>query len=53
MAKFRDNQSGNVFVFESEYDIKSLRKHPGYTEVIEEVKQEVKQPKKTKQSEEV
>lgn len=35
MAKFRDNQSGNVFVFESEYDIKSLRKHPGYTEVTE------------------
>ncbi len=52
MAKFRDNQSGNVFVFESDYDIKSLRKHPGYTEVIEEVK-EVKTSKKTKHTEEV
>jgi len=38
MAKFRDNASGNVFVFESQYDIDSLRKHPEYTEVIEEEK---------------
>jgi hypothetical protein len=36
MAKFRDNASGNVFVFESQHDIDSLRKHPEYTEVIEE-----------------
>ena len=49
MAKFRDNASGNVFVFESQYDIDSLRKHPEYTEV----KEEVKTSKKTKQSEEV
>jgi hypothetical protein len=35
MAKFRDNASGNVFVFESQHDIDSLRKHPEYTEVIE------------------
>jgi hypothetical protein len=36
MAKFRDNASGNVFVFESQYDIDSLRKHPEYTEILEE-----------------
>ena len=35
MAKFRCKQSGNVFVFESEYDIQGLRKHPDYTEVVE------------------
>lgn len=40
MAKFRCKQSGNMFVFESEYDIKGLRKHPEYEEVIEETKQQ-------------
>jgi hypothetical protein len=49
MAKFKDIATGNVFVFESQHDIDSLRKHPEYIEVIEEVKQ----PKKTKQPEEV
>lgn len=49
MAKFRDNASGNVFVFESQYDIDSLRKHPEYTEVIEEKqKPELKKPLTTK-----
>lgn len=50
MAKFRDKASGNVFVFESQHDIDSLRKHPEYEEVIEE-KQEpqvVKKPLTTK-----
>lgn len=37
MARFRDKASGNIFVFESDYDVKSLRKHPEYEEVIEEV----------------
>ena len=41
MAKFRCKQSGNVFVFESEHDIKGLRKHPEYEEVIEETVQKV------------
>ena len=37
MAKFKCKQSGNIFVFESEHDIKGLRKHPEYEEVIEEL----------------
>ena len=49
MAKFKDKSSGNIFEFTSDYDIKTMRKHPDYSEV----KEEVKQPKKTKQSEEV
>ena len=53
MAKFRDNATGNIFVFESEYDIQSLRKHTDYTEVIEEEEVKEKKPsKKTKQVEE-
>lgn len=35
MAKFKCIYSGNVFVFESDYDIKGLRKHPDYVEVVE------------------
>lgn len=49
MAKFKDIATGNVFEFLSDHDIQSMRKHPEYTEV----KEEVKQSKKTKQSEEV
>lgn len=49
MAKFKDNATGNVFEFLSLHDIDTMRKHPEYTEV----KEEVKTPKKTKQSEEV
>jgi hypothetical protein len=49
MAKFKDVATGNVFEFTLDHDIQTMRKHPEYTEVIEEVKQ----PKKTKQSEEV
>lgn len=49
MAKFKDNATGNVFEFNNEHDIQTMRKHPEYTEV----KEEVKQPKKTKQIEEV
>lgn len=36
MAKFRCILSGNVFVFESEHDIRDLRKHPEYEEIKEE-----------------
>jgi hypothetical protein len=49
MAKFKDIATGNVFEFTNEHDIQTMRKHPEYVEVV----QEVKQPKKTKQSEEV
>lgn len=52
MAKFKDIATGNVFEFTNEHDIQSMRKHPEYTEVIEE-KQETKQAKKTKHTEEV
>lgn len=49
MAKFRDIASGNVFLFESQYDIDSLRKHPEYEEVIEEKQEPVlKKPLTTK-----
>ena len=44
MAYFRDNASGNIFLFESQYDIDSLRKHPEYTEVIEEKVLVVEEP---------
>lgn len=48
MAKFQCNLSGNVFEFEHDHDIKTMRTHPEYTEVIpkEEVPVVVK-PKKT------
>jgi hypothetical protein len=49
MARFKDNASGNVFEFNSEHDIQTMRKHPEYTEVIEEKEQPVlKKPLTTK-----
>lgn len=36
MAKFKDNATGNVFEFLLQHDIDTMRKHPEYTEVIEE-----------------
>lgn len=47
MAKFKDNQSGAVYEFTNEHDIKTMREHPEYTEV----KEEVKPTKKSKQEE--
>jgi hypothetical protein len=48
MAKFKCNQSGNIFEFTSEHDIKTMRTHPGYTEVIqEEPKKPVGRPPKS------
>ena len=35
MAKFKDNATGNVFEFNNEHDIQTMRKHPEYTEVME------------------
>lgn len=46
MAKFKDKSSGNVFEFTSDYDIKTMRKHPDYIEVVEQ--QELKKPLTTK-----
>ena len=50
MAKFKCNHSGNVFDFLQEHDIKAMRKHAEYTEVVEEVVV-VKPNKKVKQDE--
>lgn len=52
MAKFKCKQSGNVFEFEQEQDIKGLRSHPEYEEVIEEVEVKEKPAKKTAKVEE-
>jgi hypothetical protein len=49
MAKFQDNATGNMFEFTIEHDIQSMRKHPEYTEVVEEKEQAVlKKPLTTK-----
>ena len=49
MAKFKDNATGNVFEFITEHDIKTMREHPEYTEVVEVVEQPVlKKPLTTK-----
>ena len=53
MAKFMCQQSGNVFEFKLEHDIKTMRSHSAYTEVVEEpvVEVTVKPNKKVKQDE--
>lgn len=45
MAKFKDNQTGNVYEFTAEHDIKTMQRHPEYVEVVEE--EPKKAPKKT------
>lgn len=47
MATFRCNSTGNTVDFDLEWDIEQMKAHPDYTEVVEEVKEEEKQPKKT------
>jgi hypothetical protein len=49
MANFKCNHSGNVVEFLLDHDIKTMRTHPEYTEVVEEVV--VKPNKKVKQDE--
>ena len=46
MAIFKCVQTGNTVEFNLEHDIRTMRQHPEYTEVIEEVKQEEKPVKK-------
>jgi hypothetical protein len=41
MAKFKCKQSGNVFEFKHEHDIKTMRTHASYEEVVEQVVQDV------------
>jgi len=50
MAKFKDKSSGNVFEFTSDYDIKTMRKHPDYVEVVTVVEEPLvlKKPLTTK-----
>lgn len=51
MAKFSCNHSGNVFEFTNEHDIKTMRTHSEYTEVIQESIQPLSKTKKVKQDE--
>ena len=53
IVKFKCKQSGNVFKFFTEHDIKTMRTHPEYEEVVEEVVEPVKvgRPKKVKEEE--
>jgi hypothetical protein len=37
--KFKCLQSGNEFEFHTEHDIKTMRTHPGYQEVLQEVQE--------------
>lgn len=37
-VKFKCVQSGNVFEFHTEHDVKTMRTHPGYVEVVSTVK---------------
>lgn len=47
--KFKCKQSGNVFEFFNEHDIKTMRSHPEYEEIIEqqiEVSKDEPEPKR-------
>jgi hypothetical protein len=48
-VKFKCNQTGNIFEFFTEHDIKTMRVHNEYTEVkeIEEPKKPVGRPPKS------
>lgn len=46
MVKFKCNQSGNIFEFTSEHDIKTMRTHTEYSEVKEKEEEETQEPKK-------
>ncbi len=41
MAIFKCVQTGNTVEFNLEHDISAMRRHPEYTEVVEEVKPKV------------
>ena len=52
MAKFKCNHSGNIVEFLLEHDIKTMRAHPEYTEVVvEETPVKTIATKKVKQNE--
>ena len=50
MALFRCNQSGNVVEFRDDYDIKTMKNHPEYTEVDTSAAIEVVKVDETKQT---
>ena len=50
MALFRCNQSGNVVEFRDDYDIKTMKTHPEYTEVDTSAAIEVVKVDETKQT---
>lgn len=51
MAKFKCNHSGNVVEFLLDHDIKTMRTHPEYTEVVVEETPVKTTTKKVKQDE--
>jgi len=51
MAKFKCNHSGNIVEFLLEHDIKTMRTHPEYTEVVAEETPVKTTTKKVKQDE--
>ena len=50
MALFRCNQSGNVVEFRDDYDIKTMKTHPVYTEVDTSAVVEVERNDGTRQT---
>lgn len=49
-VRFKCNHSGNVFEFTNEHDIKTMRTHSEYTEVIEEAPVKTKKVKQDETS---
>lgn len=49
MVKFKCKHTGNISEFNTEHDIKTMREHAEYAEVLEEVK-ETPKPKSVKKS---
>ena len=47
-VRFKCNQTGNIFEFISEHDIKTMKTHPEYQEVVED--QEVIEDKPVKRT---
>lgn len=45
--KFKCIHTGQVYEFTSDHDIKTMKEHPEYTEVVEAEEQPVKVPKKS------
>lgn len=43
-VKFKCKSSGNVFSFELEHDIKTMRSHPEYEEVLQKVEDTEESP---------